>query len=174
MKSISTPPTAGSNETNLGEMNMKRGKPIVRRGKRNAPAQGTVDGVVDDAYSEIESLSEEMRSWAENMEENFSATEKYSMVVECADLLEAVERPTTPENLLEERVDFTQDTRRNLSRSSRLNNCVVALEAVCELVEEKIVTLGDDDEVSEWDEFFTSLRQTIEEVEQAEFPGMFG
>ena len=41
--------------------------------------------------SEIESLAEEMRSWEENIQEKFSATQKYEEVSDAADALEAID-----------------------------------------------------------------------------------
>ncbi len=64
---------------------------------------------VDVDTSELESLAEEMRSWADNMEESFGSTSKYEEVDECASNLEnvdaEVDMPSFPDTVTRETME---------------------------------------------------------------------
>lgn len=46
--------------------------------------------LVDQFYSEVEGLAEEMEEWRSNIEEKFSSTDKYSRVEESAQTLQSI------------------------------------------------------------------------------------
>ncbi len=63
----------------------------VERNPSRADRFGDAIGNIADAKSEIESLAEEMRGWAENMPENLQGGDKHTEVEAAADSLEEMQ-----------------------------------------------------------------------------------
>lgn len=160
----------------------------------------TVPDAVSNAFSEFQTLGEEMRETADNMESGgLGHMPKCEQASEAADELEQhTEEPELPDWMANIEVEATEmvnkDKRKGPSRSVRLDNAKALLEAVTghlgniddeeleklrETLERQKAEAGTDDEVPSVDE----LREKCEEVEQelgehtdfdVEFPGMFG
>ena len=132
---------------------------------------------VSEAYSEFQSLAEEMRDWANNMEEHFSQTDKYSRVSEAADALEDLQEPDVPESVADIPVTIQdpKPQKGGYSRSFRcsqagsiLMDCIAALE---EVKNEEGVS---DEKSDDADQLMSELEQHQGDSESVDFPGMFG
>ena len=137
----------------------------------------SIADAVSEAFDEISSLAEEMRSWADNMEEKFSSTEKYSQVSEAADTLENAQEPNDyPAFAQSQQIEFSDlpSRKRGYSRSDRCGQACYILQACADELDERIEELGDGDESVTLSEFRDELTNVKDEVEGVEFPGMFG
>lgn len=132
----------------------------------------TVEEAISMGYSTISELGEEMRDWADNLEEKFSATAKYEQVSEAADALQEHEEfpDEVPEALNALKVTFHIYTKRKESRSMRRSNATAALQAVRDVLEE----LEDEDLKDQAEGIITALECTIDDIDAVEFPGAFG
>lgn len=157
-------------------------------GYKTEKVEGTVADFVEDAYSEFQALGEEMRTWADGLNEgNLGQTDKYSAIDECASALEEyTEAPEVPGAISDEKVDtmiMVPDRRnRQPSRATRLENAIGKLQCVASLCE----SAGDDLENSDLDEeekatateeidtFKTTIEEVIDNLSGVEFPGMYG
>lgn len=143
-------------------------KPII--------VQSTIADALSSAFGEFESLGEEMRSWADSIEEKLSHTEKYSRVSECADSLEQFSEPTYDDSLGSVKVEYPQyegkSARKGLSRADRCSNACLALDACISVLDELI---ENDPQLKDSAE---NLRSDIDDIkgdaEGLEFPGMYG
>lgn len=133
--------------------------------------KGTLADAVSEAYGEITALAEEMRSWADNMEERLSHTEKYERVSEAADALEAMSEPDIPDGLGDKECDILTDhgKRRNRppSRADRASAAATNLDNAMAVLDE----LEDNDEA---EQLRSDLENIKDELEGVEFPGMYG
>lgn len=157
----------------------------------------TITDAITEAYSDIEELGGEMRSWYDNMPESLQGGDKGSMVDECANALESESAPDVDEVLQQLSVLYIprQDSD---SRADRLANAISLLEEVKSVLE----NLDTDDEPDEEaeaadereeqaadkqetvanarafggsaDELISSLDSTIGNLDGLEFPSMFG
>lgn len=141
----------------------------------------TVSGVVADVASELEELAQEMRDWADNMEESFSHTDKFQQVSDVADTLEYVdldiEVPRIVEDLTVKYMIHSPYGRKGASRSMRRDNFVMALEAaqgIAQLELDSGVWEEDSDQPDEIEEFIQALDDIIGELQGVDFPGAFG
>ncbi len=125
---------------------------------------------IDAAFSEVESLADEMRNWYDGMPENLQGGDKGAQIEECADLLESVQPVPLPEELTSEGTDEEVVTvpklKARASRSDRLGWAINLLTASAEAIKKK----GGDEAIQTAD----SLEEATQELEGAEFPGMFG
>lgn len=142
----------------------------------------TILQAIDDSFSEIDMLRDEMEEWQGKMEgTNLESTNKYEQVTEAVDALSNFDRPDIPESLyklLENNVQVEYSILvpykgRGLSRASRLSNAVVALEAVVQKLEEISEGIEDDEKKSEAQGYLTDLNNAKDEVEFIDFPGMY-
>lgn len=107
-------------------------------GKRREPIKHdtSVEGAVSDAQSEIESLAEEMRSWYDNMPENFQNGDVGSRVSEAADTLEGISWPEAPEAVSSLPVSYTTPSRRRASRRERRDDATCAIDMAISVARE--------------------------------------
>lgn len=99
--------------------------------------------VFEEACDEIESLKEEIGDWKDNIEENFSGSEKYSQLEEAYDQLDNFSKPDWPDELEDKdiKVVYIESPpkifrgRITNSRSSRLGEACAKLEAVTDALE---------------------------------------
>ena len=150
----------------------------------------TVAYLIEDAFSVIEGLAEEMREGYDNMESgNLGATQKCQTYGETADTLEGVQAPELPDCLSQiETVRYptiSKSTGRAHRAGEAASDLNLAADAIEEWVTEKREMLDerddDDNEAIEdeldldgLDALVESLREAAGEVEGCEFPGMFG
>lgn len=135
----------------------------------------SIGDALGSAMSELESLGEEMRSWADNIEEKFSNTEKYERVSECADTLEGLSAPDVPESLEARIITYHQGTKKQMSRSDRRDDACSILESIVQELED--ITSDEEakqDLKDEAEEFRDEVQNLIDEAQGLEFPGMFG
>ncbi len=139
---------------------------------KKAPAVDKMDypDAINTAFDEIETLAEEMRNWHDGMPENLQNGDKGGRVEECADLLENVQYIDLPEELASEGTDEEIVTVAKLpnraSRADRLGWAINLLSGAAEIVKKK----GGDEAMT----FADELESAVQELEGAEFPGMFG
>lgn len=156
------------------------------------PQKGTIADAVSFGCSEIQTLGEEMREWADNMSANegLTATDKYQAVEEAADTLENhQDELDVPGDVSEFEVEWTEQhprrRRHQISRQYRLDNAVAALSAardVCADLSQDEAYLEEHVEDEERREDVKEGAQTLHDeldnmigdVEGVEFPGMFG
>ena len=135
----------------------------------------SLSDLIDEAYSEIKTLAEEMQEVHDNMPENLQETELGNARQEAADQLSDVQRPEIP-NVLESLTVLHYPSSKLSSRSDRaaeavsiLYDCATQTDDWVAEQQDKGVDLEDC-----CDEFTNQLRDDISTVEDVEFPGMYG
>lgn len=143
--------------------------------------QTTIGDAISTAFTELELLAEEMREWADNMEEKLSHTERYEQVSEAADTLENLSEPDADglEQFLSPAISVLQYVQTiRTPRWARRDNCTVYLDAAISALE----TARDDLPETEANEetrdtltdFIDELESARDDAEGVVFPGMFG
>lgn len=134
-----------------------------------------VSSAVSDAFSELACLGEELRSWYDNMPENFQNGDKGSQVSEAADALESLQEIDVPEVIQDLDASYEKLTRKSSSRSARRDDAVESLEYAKAVAEE---WLGEEqnekhDKRDDVESFVSELDDVISEASNVEFPGMY-
>lgn len=149
--------------------------------KKMITREGTLDGIVSDAFGTFQTLRDEIAEWRDNLESNgMEHLPKYEQVSECADALDGFcdEEPTMPETTLGEMTLKWEESgrKKSNSRASRLSDAVEDIRRVVEHIQEYLEAHQDDpiDEDGAWDQYASDLQNAIDEAEAVEFPGMFG
>lgn len=136
---------------------------------------------VEDAFSELETLGEEMRETYDNMEgANMGHMEKCQRAGEAADTLEQLQQPDPPASIVDLQITYgeavNKDKRKGCSRAVRCSNACAVLRAASERAQEWL-----DDEANKEDESRDDVEQFINDIddiadsaEGVDFPGMFG
>lgn len=171
------------------KQNARIGKPLPkttrpqRKGAREivkAPPPrdvGPLD-LISEAFSEVQQLAEEMRNWADNMEEKFSTTQKYEDVNNAADTLEGLDEPTTDITALNDHKLSWQDPkprRRGYSRADRCGQACAMLQSAEDKLREIVEEVPEDDPQHDAAAGLADeVQNAISELEGVEFPGMFG
>ena len=142
-----------------------------------------IENAVADAMSELSGLGEELRSWYDNMPENFQNGDKGSMVDEAANTLESLNEVEVPACLSTVPVAYQSD-RKAQSRSARCGEAVNMLNIAKDNAQAFLDENLPEDETKdtetqatqreEIDSFISELDEVISEAEGVEFPGMFG
>lgn len=154
--------------------------------------KGTVGDAISAGFSELEELGQEMREWADNVEEKLSHTEKYERVNECAETLEGFDEVEVADSVLNE-LDCSYQHGMKASKKSpyprwlRRDNAVAAIRAAAETLQAWIDNedAGDVERTEEQQEEFDQrksdaedaireLEEAADEADNVEFPGMFG
>lgn len=107
--------------------------------------QSTIDGAIDDAKSEVESLREEMTGWRDNLEDKLSGTEKYQQVSDCCDALDTlydtlggIDLSSLPDGISDTAITYTESHpygRKPQPRWMRLSNAEAAFTAAQSAIE---------------------------------------
>lgn len=139
----------------------------------------TLADLVGDAFSEIESLAEEMGEWCDNMPENFQNGDKGSEVSEAKDSLENISTvelsgeaaKLTTVYIPAEDID---------SRGDRLNECVTRLNLAAETLRDELdarTTAAPKDapykDEEGWSDIVDELEGAAQEADGIGFPGMY-
>jgi hypothetical protein len=141
---------------------------------KSVKLKATIGSIVADAYSDIETLAEEMREQVDNMEgtpaENLP---KFEVVSEAADTLENVNTtPDVPSHIEAREIEYfysvNKNKRQGPSRVVRLSNACEALRQIIEHLD----TEGEKDDALR--DFSSELQDTIDNVEGVEFPSFRG
>lgn len=141
------------------------------------PREVSVVDAVSEAFCELQSLGEEMRSWADAMEEKLSHNDKYERVSEAADALENISEPDYPDTLavIKVKVQDPRPVRRVPSRADRCSFACSILEGCRDALEEfKNDTKNSETARDEADTLLGAVSETIDNAESVEFPGMYG
>lgn len=129
---------------------------------------------ISGAFSEFQSLRDEMGDWAGNMEgANMEHLPKYDEVSEARDALEQFcdNEPDVPEAFKEVKIDITENHRKKQSRSDRHDTAIQWLYKAVEWLEDDEVTEGEHSDEAET--LRDELQQVIDEAEGVSFPGMY-
>lgn len=154
----------------------------------------SLESAVSSALSEIESLKDEMDEIKSNMENaNMEHLPKYETASEAYDALDSAQEPDVPEAVGELSVEYNEEVNkrkgRGPSRAVRLSNAVAQLQAcvaALEYYESARQDIADNEdaetvdqevaqsEIDEASELRDELETIINDVENVEFPGMYG
>lgn len=162
-----------------------RKKPKKARKKfKNVEQEMTLSDAISYAMSDFQTLRDEMRDWASNMEgTGLENTEKYTAVSECADALESFcddepEVPTFIEADYQPRIKFNEQTRignRGMARWLRASNAESAIEAVKNYAEtqaDKLKTVNPEASAG-WQALYDACDNIANEAQGLDFPGMY-
>ncbi len=142
----------------------------------------SIADAVSEAHGELQGLAEEMRSWAFNLEEKFSSTDKYARVSEAADTLEGLEEPQCPEWAATVEVEFMElpQRKKGYSRADRCGQACYILDQCIQVCQELALANEIDagektsEEKDEAEQLADDLENMKSEAEGVEFPGMYG
>ena len=136
-----------------------------------------VEAIIDEAYSEVECLAEEMRDRYDNMPENLQGGDVGCRVEEAADGLEGIDRVDYPQDLDEIDIVFLPSLKLN-SRSDRAceagSQLREAADGVRQWMDDEDQADISDDKKSIFEDFAQELENHADELESIEFPGMYG
>lgn len=134
-------------------------------GKRNYQVNTTLGNAIGDLSDALASFAEDIRNSADNMGETFPGSDRTTRYEEAADALESISLDTeTPEDLLDVKVSFQEDTRANPTNRTRLGNLVNAAEAIFAAAQD--ATAGRDDE--DLDAYVAMLESVFDELQGVE------
>lgn len=151
---------------------------------------GNLASVVGDAFGVLQSLRDEMREWADNLENgNLGHTQKCQDVASCADELDNVadDEPEVPASLGDLEVTYTEMVNRRKgrgpSRATQRDNATGMLEAAIQALD-ALEEQTEEAETPENEELAEALEQEIQTLRDelqnvidtangAEFPGMY-
>lgn len=138
---------------------------------RFKPRTARLVDLVNEAFSELENLTEECREIVDNASEGLRQTQRIQTFEQTADTLENLREPDVDESLEDIQVTYSsmESSRkgRGLSRANRCSEAVNSLNAVVEALEQ----LPETDETSN---LKNELEEAANEAEGCEFPGMYG
>jgi hypothetical protein len=140
----------------------------------------SIADAASEAYEELQTLAEEMRQWADSIEEKFSHTEKYERISEAADTLENIQEPDYCDYAKNMTIKITDlpKRKRGHPRAHRCTQACYILDVCIETLEYRIEDIKDDKsaetECNECSTLRDDLEQAKGEAEGVEFPGMYG
>lgn len=114
----------------------------MARKRKTTTTNSTVGSAVAEAFSEIDSLKEELQSWYDNLPENFQNGDKGQRLQEAIDQLESTSEPDCPDAVEDRGVSYTQTLGRT-SRSARRDDACCMIEAAEESVRDYARELED-------------------------------
>lgn len=173
------------------EKKVKKEKPPVF-----TVVQGTVGGFVSDAHSAMGELGDEMQEAYDNAPDSLKETDVNQRRSEAADTIEGLSEPDISSSILSELdVSYQADNgkmyrgRRSQSRNCRGANVSAAMRACADAVQQWVDDNPEDDGVPEGkeysaddfaeahgeaDEVINACNEFADEMENVDFPGMFG
>jgi hypothetical protein len=154
---------------------------------KQTPHKGSLADAVSEAFSELQSLGEEMRDAFDNTPESLQQSAVGEARGEAADALEGLDEPDVDDMFGSVPVEWSTFHKRRESRSLRRDNACSALDQAISALQ----ALQDDDEaikaitaehtdksIDDIKEAAESLRDDLErlkdDAEAVEFPGMYG
>lgn len=132
----------------------------------------TVADAIADAFSEFESLGNELCEWADNIEEKFSNTSKYETLRASQETLEGLSAPDVPDEIGKLEIEVPVNSKKRLSRADRNADATIKLDIVIEKLDELIEKTREDE--TDHSDLRDELDNAKAEVEAVEFPGMYG
>ena len=161
--------------------------------------KGDVDSALSDAYSMIQDLGSEFREICDNTSENLQQSDLYNRRDETASACEGLSEPSVNSSILGDlEVDASQDNgkvyrgRQNQSRACRAGNAAAIFTACAETVQQWVEenpplkkrikeSKASYGSVKEFEEAHEEAQELIDaceeianEIENMEWPGMFG
>lgn len=145
--------------------------------------ESTIAGAINDAFTQVEELKNELQEWFDNLPESFQSGSKGDALQEAIGQLEFDSEPEVPEYIRESAVQVSDFKARKMSRRLRCEEATGMLESVVAELESEIDAYrdGSDSEHEKNDERADELEVLKDELESAignwqsaEFPGMFG
>lgn len=147
----------------------------------------TIADAISAGYGELQCLRDEMRDWADNLENgNLGSTQKFQDVSDCADMLDSVadDEPDYGGVELQLAKEITvgvqQNTRkgRGPSRAVRCGNACAYMQAGVDAIEALMEDMseaknGDENSKETLEELRDHVQNAIDEASGAEFPGMY-
>ena len=136
--------------------------------------KATIDGIIDDAYSMLADLRDEVQEVVDNAPEGLQNSSRIETLSETASQLDGFvdSPPDVPENVQEIEVTYycTNFGKKGPSRRDRRDEAVGMLNAVAEHLR------GDSQYDTDTDvqELLEELDDACSTAEECEFPGMFG
>lgn len=164
-----------------GTFKKKKRRPSAPRAKKPPPRTVGILDALDEAFAEIEDLAQEMREWADNLEDKFSGTQKYEIVSSTADTLEGIENAhagfddATNEVLNKITIVIQDPTprRRGYSRADRNADACTILQSISDALDEATEEqLGA--HVDDANGLKDDVDAAVSELEGVEFPGAYG
>ena len=134
--------------------------------KKAKLATTTVEAVIADAFAELTTLGEEMRSWADNMPENMQSGSKYDEVTSAADTLEGLQEPDMseiPDEVKNKEVTYQKATK--TSRAARRDEATGMLSAAAEALREAAEDYNEPEDPKGADESDEAVADTIQKAE---------
>jgi len=137
---------------------------------------------VEDAQTEAEELRGEAQEWLDGVPENLQQGDVAQRLEECISVMEGIDLEIeVPEAAAGEKVEYQEampaDKRRGPSRNTRAANIAAMLEAAAAVLSEWADALEKKGDAGAVDEARTVIEQIStaqQELENADFPGMFG
>jgi cell fate (sporulation/competence/biofilm development) regulator YlbF (YheA/YmcA/DUF963 family) len=138
----------------------------------------TVDALVADAFSEFESLKDELQEWYDGMPENLQGAQKGDDLQSAIDALANLEAPDVP-NCATNLQTVYIPVEKVESRPDRRDDAVARIDTAIDVLNDAMD--DDDSDVKYTDEQKEEMQQLIDDLENAkndaegvDFPTMFG
>jgi len=155
---------------------------MARRRFRFIPQTTTIGAAVTDGQAMVEELQGEAQEWLDGLPENLQQGDTGSRLEQCVSLLEGIDLEIeVPDDAAGLKVEYQDtvpaDKRRGPSRNTRAANIAAMLEAAAAVLSEWADALEKKGDAGAVDEARTVIEQIStaqQELENADFPGMFG
>lgn len=124
----------------------------------------TLRDLLDNVWSEMNGMREELQEWADSMPQTLQGGSKYQEIEEAIErigVVSSVECPTKYETM---EVTWSERTSVRKSRAERRDDCTTALLAAIYALRRK--------EMAENADFVRDLESVVEEYDEVDFPGM--
>lgn len=134
---------------------------------------------VELAYSEFQSLGEEMREMFDDLSEKSQEGERGQMLEAAADEMEGLDEPTVPKLLEEIEVTWKERQIKRPSKSDRRDAAITILEGVIDALDKKLQEIealddsvdGKLEQSSEGEAFREDINNLIDAAAGVDFPG---
>jgi len=141
----------------------------------------TLEEAVKSGLDELTALAEEIREVVDNAEGGRAETQRIQTLGETANTLEQISEPTIDGEIAQIKVTYAESIpsgRRGLSRRTRCDNAISALDAAIEELAMRVDEWDEQHKETKEDNPYKILVEELEDIkgnaEECEFPGMFG
>lgn len=131
-------------------------------GKRDQSYTTTLGNAIGDAINDLEQFASDIQESADRMSETFPGAERTERYEEAASALSDFSPdPETPGALVDVKVTYVEDTRKNLTNAQRLSNLINVWAAIADAAEDE--ASGTEDE--ELQSYVSGLREIADELQ---------